>query len=217
MYVHRTVRFIVGAMLAAFVMAGIGAGVANAQEKTPAQLLQANPSGGQLLINALEQLVLTNPELFKTVLGSVGGANEQQRVAIATALSQAAKTMVLTNPERAGDWQEQILAVTDPAFKTAAINAFGDVKLGAVGGGPLGGPLGGPAGGPGGGSGGSLESIVSPPTNTGFFTFGAGTGGLGFVGGVVNNGSSPNSPSTSTTIISGGVCGTPGNLPCPAQ
>ena len=41
------------------------------------------------------------------------------------------------------------MAVTDPAFKTAAINAFGDVKLGAVGG-AAGGPLGGPAGGPGG-------------------------------------------------------------------
>ena len=211
MYMHRTVRFIVGAILAAFVMAGIGAGAANAQEKTPAQLLQQNPNGGQLLINALEQLVLTNPELFKTILGAVGGANEQQKVAIATALSQAAKTMVLTNPERAGEWQEQILAVTDPAFKTAAINAFGDVKLGAVGGGPLGGPLGGLAGGPGGATGGgSLQDIRSNPTATPFFTFGSGTGGLGFVGGVVNNGSSPTSPTNSNGVIGA----TPPNANC---
>ena len=41
MYVHRMARFIVGAVLAVFVMAGIGAGTANAQTQTPAQLLQA--------------------------------------------------------------------------------------------------------------------------------------------------------------------------------
>ncbi len=61
MYLHRTVRFIAGAIFAAFVMAGMGMGAANAQAQTPAQLLQQNPNGGQLLINALEQLVLTNP------------------------------------------------------------------------------------------------------------------------------------------------------------
>jgi hypothetical protein len=188
MYVHRTARFIVGAIFAAFFMAGIGAGAANAQTQTVAQLLQQNPNGGQLLINALEQLVLTDHSTFNTVLGAVGGANDQQKIAIGTALPQAAKTLVLTNPELAGEWQRLILAVTDPAFKTAALNAFGDVKLGAVGGGPLGGPLGGPAGGPGGGGGGgSLENIESTPRTTGSFTFGSGTGGLGFVGGVVNN------------------------------
>ena len=198
MYVHRMVRFIVGAVLAVFVMAGIGAGTANAQQ-TPAQLLQANPNGGQLLINALEQLVLTNPSTFNTILGAVGGANEQQKIAIATALTQAAKTTVLTNEALAAEMQEKILAVTDPAFKTAALNAFGDVKLGAVGGGPLGGPLGGPAGGPGGGGGGALQPIQSTPIVTPTFTFGGGTAGLGFVGGVVNNASTPVSGSTSTS------------------
>jgi hypothetical protein len=198
MYVYRTARFVGGAILAAFIMAGIGIGAASAQTQTAGQLLQQNPSGGQLLINALEQLVLTNPSTFDTVLGAVGGGNDQQKIAIATALSQAAKTMVLTNEALAADWQQKILAVTDPAFKTAAINAFGDVKLGAVGGGPLGGPAGGPGGG---GGGGSLESIVSPPTGTGSFTFGSGTGGLGFVGGVVNGASTPTSGSTSTSVI----------------
>lgn len=184
MYVHRMARFIVGAVLAVFVMAGIGAGEANAQTKTVAQLLQQNPNGGQQLINALEQLVLTDHSAFNTMLGAVGGANDQIMSAIATAGAQAAKTLVLTDPELAGEWQEKLLAITDPTFKAAAINAFGDVKLGAAGGGPLGGPLGGPAGGPGGGGGGSLQNIVSAPVGTPTFTFGSGTGGLGFVGGV---------------------------------
>ena len=119
--------------------------------------------------NALEQLALTTPSTFNTILGSVGGANDQQKIAIATALSQAAKTMVLTDEALAADWQQKILAITDPAFKTAAVNAFGDVKLGAVGGAPGSGPLGGPNGAPGGV--GALQVIGSTPIPTGAFAF----------------------------------------------
>lgn len=203
MHAVRTARFVVGAIFAAFVMAGVGMSASNAQTpqpQTPAQLLQQNPNGGQLLINALEQLVLTTPSTFNTILGSVGGANQQQKVAIATALSQAAKTMVLTNETLAADWQEKILAVTDPAFKTAAVNAFGDVKLGAVGGAPGTGPLGGPNGGPGGV--GTLQEFRSTPITTGPYTFGAGTTGLGFVGGVANvtGPATPTSTSTSNGV-----------------
>jgi hypothetical protein len=204
MYLHQTVRFIVGAIFAAFIVAGSGVNAANAQAQTPAQLLQQNPNGGQLLINSLEQLVLTTPSTFDTILGAVGGANDQQKIAIATALSQAAKTMVLTNEALAADWQQKILAITDPTFKTAAIDAFGDVKLGAIGGGPLGGPLGGLAGGPGGvGGGGTLQNIQSNPIGTPGFTFGSGTTGLGFVSGAAatNCTSCPTSPSSSNTII----------------
>ena len=68
MYVNRTVRFIVGAVFAAFVIAGIGVGAANAQAPTPAQLLQQNPNGGQLLINAVEQLLLRNPSALNAIL-----------------------------------------------------------------------------------------------------------------------------------------------------
>jgi hypothetical protein len=182
----RTARFSVCALFAAFVMAGVGVSAANAQAQTPAQLLQQNPNGGQLLTNALEQLVLTTPSAFNTILGSVGGANDQQKIAMATALSQAAKTMVLTNEAVAAEWQQRILAVTDPTFKTAAINAFGDVKLGAVGGAPGTGPLGGPAGAPGGGGGGGVQDFRSTPVLTGPYVFGAGTSGLGFVGGAAN-------------------------------
>jgi hypothetical protein len=230
MYLHRTVRFFAGAIFAALIVAGSGLGSANAQTQTPTQLLQQNPNGGQLLINALEQLVLTTPSTFDAILGAVGGANDQQKIAIATALSQAAKTMVLTNEALAGDWQQKILAITDPTFKTAAVNAFGDVKLGAVGGGPLGGPLGGLAGGPGGVGGGAPQDIRSNPTSTPNFTFGSGTSGLGFVGGAAatNCTTCSNSPSSSNTIIitttgngqgncgigNGGTDGTPGNSGC---
>ena len=124
MNVNKSARVLVGAIVAAFIVTGSGIGAANAQTQTPAQLLQQNPNGGQLLINALEQLVLTNPSTFNTILGSVGGANEQQKIAIATGLSQAAKTLVLTNEPLAAEWQEKILAITDPAFKTAALNAL---------------------------------------------------------------------------------------------
>jgi hypothetical protein len=200
MHSVRTARFIVCALFAAFVMAGVGMSAANAQSQTPAQLLQQNPNGGQLLTNALEQLVLTTPAVFNTILGSVGGASDQQKIAIATALSQAAKTMVLTDEALAADWQQKILAVTDPTFNTAAVNAFGDVKLGAVGGAPGQGPLGGPAGAPGGV--GSLQDIRSTPITTTLFTFGFGTTALGFVGGAgsLTGPTTPTSLSTSSGV-----------------
>src|SRR5512143_2880672 len=116
MYLHRTIRFIVGAIFAAFVMAGVGVGAANAQAQTPAQLLQQNPNGGQLLINALQQLLVRNPSALNAVLALVPGASEQQKVAIATAAAGAAKQLVTTEPATAADMQEKILAITDPAF-----------------------------------------------------------------------------------------------------
>jgi hypothetical protein len=211
MYGHRT--RLVSAIFAAFVATGIGMGAPNAQTQSPlggiagapGQLLQQNPSGGQLLINALETLVLTNPSTFNTILGSVGGANEQQKIAIATALSQAAKTMVLTNEPLAADWQQKILDIKDPAFNTAAVNAFGDVKLGAIGGAPGTGPLGGLEGAPGGGGGGGLQDIRSGSVATGPFTFGSGVGGLGFVAGNCAN------CSTSETTSGSVIISTPNN------
>src|SRR5262245_12734693 len=123
MYLNRAIRFIAGAIVAVFVATGLGTGATNAQTQKPSQCQPQNPNGGQLLINALEQLVLTNPASFQTILGSVGGANDQQKIAIATALTQATKTMVLTNEALAANWQQQILSITDPTFKNAALNA----------------------------------------------------------------------------------------------
>src|SRR6185437_7629722 len=101
----------------------------------PGQLLRQNPSGGPVLISTVQQLALADPATFKEILGLLATANDAQKSAIGTGLAQAAKIEVLTDQARAADWQQQIGAVTDTSFKTAATNAFGDVKLGGVGGG----------------------------------------------------------------------------------
>src|SRR5665647_339836 len=182
--VDRTSHFIAVAMLAAFVMAAVGMSAANAQQTqtpsasaflaNPGQLLQQNPNGGSLLANAVQQLALSDPSTFKALLGLLANANDAQKGAIGQGLAQAAKIEVLTNQTLAADWQQQIAAINDPPFKTAAANAFGDVKLGAVGG--AAGAAGSGFGGAGGGSGGgSLEDIRSRGTTTPSFTTSAST------------------------------------------
>ena len=178
--VDRTYRFIAVAILAAFVVAAVGMSAANAQQSqtptasaflaNPGQLLQQNPNGGSLLSNAVQQLALSDPSTFKVLLGLLANANDAQKGAIGQGLAQAAKIEVLTDQTLAADWQQQIAAVNDPPFKTAAANAFGDVKLGAIGGaaGAAGSGLGGPGSGSGGGS---LEDIRSRSTTTQSFTF----------------------------------------------
>ena len=181
--VGQTLRFIAGAVVAAFVLAGVDARPAHAQQPltvsqflaNPGQLLQQYPVGGTLMIGAVQQLVLAHPTTFKALIGLVATANDQQKTAIGEALTQAAKIEVLTNQTLAADWQQQIAAITDPAFKVAATNALGDVQLGSIGGGNLGSSGGGPAG-PGGGGGGPPPN---PPNtvNTQGFTFTASTAG----------------------------------------
>ena len=197
--VDRTFRFIAGAILAAFVMAAVGMSAANAQQSqtptasaflaNPGQLLQQNPNGGSLLANAVQQLALSDPSTFKVLLGLLANANDAQKGAIGQGLAQAAKIEVLTDQTLAADWQQQIAAINDPPFKTAAANAFGDVKLGAVGGaaGAAGSGLGGPGSGSGGGS---LEDIRSRGTPTQSFTFSSSTSGASGV----STGSSPSTP-----------------------
>lgn len=167
--VDRTFRFIARAMLAAFIIAAVGISAASAQQSqtptvsaflaNPEQLLQQHPDGGMLLANAVQQLALSDPATFKVLLGLLANANERQKGAIGEGLAQATKSEVLTNQELATEWQQQIAAVTDPSFKLAATNAFGDVQIGAVGGGPLGAA----GGGQGGISQGSSSS--GPPQN----------------------------------------------------
>ena len=184
----RTFRFIAGAMLAAFVMAAVGISTTNAQQSqnptvnaflaNPGQLLQQYPNGGALLITAVQQLALADPSTFKVLLGLLADANDQQKGAIGEGLTKAAKVEVLTDQALAEDWQQQIAAITDPTFKTAATNALGDVKLGSVGGaagGDASAGLGGPGSGPGGGGGGAPQDIRSNPTKTPWFTFTGGT------------------------------------------
>ena len=98
-----------------------------------------------MLVNKVQQLALNDASTFKVLLGLVADASEPQRRAIAEGLVQAAKVEVLTDQTLAANWQQQIVAITDPIFRTAAIDALGDVQLGAVGQGPLGGAGGGQA------------------------------------------------------------------------
>ncbi len=182
--VGRAYRVIAIVFFAAFTAASFGIGIAGAQTQTPTvsaflsnpnSLLQQNPNGGTGLQNSTQELALADPTTFKPLLGLLGSANDQQKVALATGLVQATKILVLTNQPLATEWQLQIAAITDPTFKTAATNAFGDVKLGAIGGGPLG-AVGGGVGqtnslnqGPGGP--GPLENLSSPGVVTqNFFT-----------------------------------------------
>ena len=202
--VDQTFRFIVGAILAAFVMAAVGMSAANAQQSqtptasaflaNPGQLLQQNPNGGSLLANAVQQLALSDPSTFKALLGLLANANDAQKGAIGQGLAQAAKIEVLTDQTLAADWQQQIAAIDDPPFKTAAANAFGDVKLGAIGGaaGAAGSGLGGAGSGSGGGS---LEDIRSRGTTTPSFTYSSSTSGASGV----STGSSPSTPLSPTS------------------
>ena len=147
----------------------------------PGQLLQQYPNGGLRLSAAVQQIALADPTTFKSLMGLLAQANDRQKGAVGEGLARAAKILVLTNQPLATDWQQQIGAITDPAFQTAATNAFGDVVLGAVGGGPLG-AAGGGAGGPTNGST-NIGTPTNPPVpvQTQFFTFSAGTNAAGSV------------------------------------
>jgi hypothetical protein len=184
----RTYRSISGAIFAAFILAAGGIGSAEAQQpQSPAttpspaeQLLQQNPNAGPQLSNAIEAMVLADPSTFKIIIGLTSNATDQQKTAIAVGLAQATKVEVLTNQALATDWQQQIAAITDPTFKIAAINAFGDVQLAAVGGGSLGAAgsgLGGPGIGPTTGFSSSLESLASNPVTTQAFSLTSSIGG----------------------------------------
>ena len=183
-------RLVVGALFALFIVAGVATNPANAQQPgvptvaaflaDPGQLLQQNSDGGLRLASIVQQLVLLDPSTFKVILGLLPNANDRQKIAIAQGLVQAAKIEVLTDPKLAQEWQGQIAAIEDPTFNTAALDAFGDVQLGVVGGAP-GGNAGAGLGGPGGGPGGVGE--VPPqnynPVRTPFFTFTGGTTATG--------------------------------------
>jgi hypothetical protein len=186
-----TSRFVVSAFVTALVIAGVSMAPANAQQSqspavsaflaNPGQLLQQNPNGGSPLSDAVQTLALADNSTFKTLIGLTTNATDQQKAAIGAGLAQATKIEVLTNQALATDWQQQIAAITDPTFKIAATNAFGDVQLGSVGGGSLGAAgsgLGGPGNGSGSSSGtGPVEGIQSTPTTTSFFTVTSSTTG----------------------------------------
>ena len=186
--IKRIFRFIAGTTLAVLVLAAVGMGTVNAQQSqtptvsafiaNPGQLLQQNPNGGSQLANTVQELALADTSTFKILLGLLATANDLQKGAIGQGLAQAAKIEVLTNQALAAEWQQLIAAINDPTFKTAALRAFGDVQLGAVGAGPAGAAgagLGGPGAGPTGG--GAPQNIQSNPTTTTQFTLTSSTTG----------------------------------------
>ena len=115
-------------------------GAASAQDANGyAQLLQQNPNGGQVLIGAHRAAhVRQNPStLHIRFLVQWEALTVLQKTALAKALAQAMKQLVKHRPisgrGRAG---ENLWLLLIQTFKTAATDAFGDVKLGAIGGGP---------------------------------------------------------------------------------
>jgi len=201
--VDRTLRVIAAAIVGAAFFVSVGTGAVNAQQQpsqpitvsafmaNPGQLLQQYPSGGTLMIAVVQQLALADPATFKVLMGLLPNANDLQKGALGEGLAKAAKIEVLTDQATATDWQAQIAAITDPSFKTAATNAFGDVQLGAIGGGPLGAAGGGPGGL--GGGGGGIEPLTSPAAATQPFAFGGSTTGESatFTTTTTNNSSTP--------------------------
>jgi len=180
--IGRTLRLIAGAIFAASILVPIAPNTASAQQTqpptakaflvNPQQLLQQYPNGGQLLIKAVQQLALEDPSTFKVLIGLLKDANDLQRGAIGEGLAQATKLEVLADQALATEWQQEIVAITDPTFKTAALNAFGDVTIGAVGATPLGGQLGGFGTDQQGSNGSSVvQDIRSKTVNTQSFVF----------------------------------------------
>ncbi len=142
-------RTLVGAVLSALVMLSIGAGQASAQQAqaltlsqflaNPNQLLQQFPEGGSQMALLVQQFVIDDASTTPLIARLVAAANPRQKGAIGEGLAQAAKIIVLTDQARAEDVQKLVASLNDPVVNVAFANGLGDVKLGAVGGGPLGG------------------------------------------------------------------------------
>jgi hypothetical protein len=183
-----TYRLRAGVIAAALVAIGVTAAQAQQPQSPavsafladPGQLLQQNPNAGAQLSNAVQTLALADPATFKALLGLIANATDAQKAAIGTGLAQATKVEVLTNQALATDWQTQLAAITDPTFKVATTDAFGDVQLGSVGGGSVGAAgsgLGGPGSAPGSTTGTPPENIGSNPINSQTSSFTSSTSG----------------------------------------
>lgn len=154
-FLAQTFRFIAGAIPAAFVLTAVSLSAAHAQRAeapdvavflaNPATLLQQNPNGGQLLVSVVQRFVLADPTTFPVFISLLANANDLQKRAIGEGLAKATKIEVISDQSLAMEWQNLIAGVNDSVFNTAATDAFGDVQLGAVGGGALGGDGGGPS------------------------------------------------------------------------
>ena len=105
----------------------------------PNQLLQLFPNGGTQMVSLIQGFVIDNAQAFDLVVQLLPKANSLQKIAIAQALAQSAKLIVVTDQARAIAIQQKIVAINDPIVNVAFAEALGDVELGGVGAGPLGG------------------------------------------------------------------------------
>lgn len=111
----------------------------------PNGLLTTNPNGGLLLVSQVQQLTLADPTTFPKILQLIPVANDPQKRAIGEGLALASKTLLLKDEQLAAEWQRSMMSSGDPVVIASATAAFGDVQIGAVGGGALGGDGGGPS------------------------------------------------------------------------
>lgn len=162
----------------------------------PSELLTKHPTGGVEMIVSVRDLVTADPATLQPIINQIANANKDQKIAIGTALAQAAKIVVRTNPAFATEIQQAILDYKDQEVMLAFAAGSGDRPIGAGGGG------GGGVGGQTnpltfGGSGGGLQNIGQNGTATPFFSYTSGVAGLGAIAG--------NNTGTATTIISAPV------------
>jgi hypothetical protein len=172
----------------------------------PAQILLDNPNGGAGLISSIRNLAASNPNTLPAIIALLSNANNEQKVAIGTALGQAAQACLRPDPTYAAQVQRQLGASTDQPAILAFAAVTGDRPIGGVGGGGGGG-----AGASGGGVGGQTSSLGGSNSGTAGLQnfsadrtsnmqtnyFGGGVTGGSSIGGttIINNTITPVSPS----------------------
>jgi hypothetical protein len=157
-----------------------------------------NAKGGSSMIDAIRDLVASNPATLPLVIGLLKSANEDQQKAIGTGLGLAANLCARPDPNFAADISQQLAQSTgNDAAKTTYAAIIGKATGSVAGGGA------------GGVSGGSVGGSTTPITNafgssstpTAFTSGGAFTTGTNFFtgGGAAGAGSVSFTTSTTTT------------------
>jgi hypothetical protein len=106
-----------------------------------------NAQGGASLIDAIRDLVASNPATLPLVIGLLASANDGQQKAIGTGLGLAANLCARPDPNFATDISEQLAKTGSDAAKTSYAAIIGKPTGAVAGGGGGGGSSGGAAGG----------------------------------------------------------------------
>lgn len=172
------------------------AGVVSSFLSAPSAALTTAPQGGANLVSQVRDLVATDSRTLPAVLDLLNNANDAQKSAIASGLSQAGKICVSTDQDYYTTLQTEIAkrAEQDPAFRVLYASVNGDTGTGAGGAGA-------------GGSPGASGGATSGTTTTGF-----GTGSVeGINGNGVNTGNFTYSPSVASANNSNASATNPNN------